>query len=148
MAAWRILTVGLTLTLFGFGMANSSLSTPLAKKVLYEPHVTQLTGTLVKEVAPGAPNYSSIEDGDKAETYWFLKLQTPVDIDADKAVPVNEQERNISKIQLVLDHVQYKKWKSQLKKRVTVTGTLFHRWNAHHHAPVLMIVQNVRAIVK
>jgi hypothetical protein len=58
---------------------NQTAPTPNAPDCLsYEPSVVRLTGTIVRETFPGAPNYASVEQGDKPEVYWFLNLSRPI----------------------------------------------------------------------
>lgn len=110
----------------------------------YGPTKVRLTGTLIKRTFPGPPNYESIPDGDKPETYWLLALSRPDCVNADKNDSFNLAQRKIRRIQLVfLNRTIYKTQHWLLRKRAVVEGTLFGANNGHHHTPVLLIVSHV-----
>lgn len=78
----------------------------------YKPAVIELHGTMVRKTFPGPPNYEGIRKGDTAETYWLLKLDSPVCVDEDKVSPdLNPAQKNIRSVQLVLDEGGYKKYR-------------------------------------
>lgn len=109
----------------------------------YEPAVVQLHGKIMRETFPGPPNYESIEEGDMPETYWILNLKTPVCIHGKKGDEIDIPRQNISKIQLILDSGQYKKFSSLLGKDVIVTGMLTGSISGHHHTTALLTVQDI-----
>jgi Domain of unknown function (DUF4431) len=107
----------------------------------YEPVLVSLKGTLVRETLAGPPNYEDIHKGDKPETIWLLKLQSPICVDQDKVQPdLNPSQKNVRKVQLVLDNEHYERAKALLGRRVVATGTLFGAHTGHHHTTVLLTV--------
>jgi hypothetical protein len=107
----------------------------------YEPVRVSLRGTLVRETLAGPPNYEDTHKGDKPETIWLLTLESPICVDRDKAQPdLNPSQKNIRKVQLVLDNEHYERAQALLGKRVIATGTLFGAHTGHHHTPVLLTV--------
>jgi hypothetical protein len=62
-------------------------------------------------------------------------------VDEDKAQPdLNPSQRNVRKVQLVLNDQHGERANSLRRKRVVVTGTLFGAHTGHHHTPVLLTV--------
>ena len=110
----------------------------------YEPAVVALHGTLVRKTFAGPPNYEDIRKGDAAETYWLLNLDSPICVDEDKTDPdLNPAQKNIRRVQLVLDPKAYEQFKALLGKRVVATGSLFGAHTGHHHTPVLLTVTSL-----
>jgi hypothetical protein len=110
----------------------------------YKPAVIELHGTMVRKTFPGPPNYDDIHKGDRAETYWLLKLDSPVCVDEGKVSPdLNPAQKDIHTVQLVLDEDGYKKYRRLVGKRVVTTGSLFGEITAHHHTPVLLQVKSI-----
>ncbi|MBZ5547108.1 MAG: DUF4431 domain-containing protein [Acidobacteriia bacterium] len=110
----------------------------------YEPAVVALHGTLVRKTFAGPPNYRDIRKGDKAETYWLLNLDSPICLNEDKAEPdLNPAQKNVRRVQLVLDQEAYEHFKAMLGKRVVATGSLFGAHTGHHHTPVLLRVSSL-----
>ena len=117
----------------------------LGNCVSYERAVVRLTGRIIIKVFPGPPNYASVEEGDKPEPAWILHLTKPICIKADKDDEFNVAEDKVSDIHLVLDGNQFRQLRPLMRKgAVTLTGTLFHAFNAHHHANVLMRVRGIK----
>jgi hypothetical protein len=105
-----------------------------------------LTGTIARETFPGPPNYESVANGDKAETYWILTSSEPVAICASKAdKPGNATGRPQQRLQLVLDEKQYKLYAPLLNGRVSVKGPVFSAHTGHHHTEALVTVKNMQA---
>lgn len=123
----------------GFGLAQ------LSGCERYEPTVVIMHGTIVRRTFPGPPNYDNIHKGDRAETYWLLKLDTPVCVDEKQASPdLNPAAKGIRAVQLVMMDVDaYKKYRELVGKRVIAKGSLFGQITAHHHTPVLMKVKSI-----
>lgn len=101
---------------------------------------TEITGTLYKDTFAGPPNYESIADGDKPETYFLVKLVKPVCVDGGAGA--DELEGNftdIKNIQLVLNgESTYDSLRTSLGKPVKCTGNLFSAHTGHHHTEVLL----------
>jgi hypothetical protein len=110
----------------------------------YGPSVVRLTGTLIRQTFPGPPNYESVRKGDKPETDWLLDLSRPVCVDQDKVEPdLNPAQRDVRRVQLVVDETAYKTHKNLVGKQVVATGTLFGEHTGHHHTPVLLTVSTL-----
>ena len=115
-------------------------------KLKYEPNIVELRGALDLQTFPGAPNYESVRKGDDPERHFYLKVDHPFDVDADPKGPVEEAvaERNVRIIQLSIDEEDDKLWKkfrsAGMGANVVISGTLFHRFDGHHHSRILMAV--------
>jgi hypothetical protein len=117
---------------------------PLAQGcVQYEPDVVTLTGTIKQHTLPGAPNYESVAKGDTPERVWVLHLARRICVAANAD---SEKEENVSDLQLVLPdgQKQYRRYRSLLGRRVSVSGTLFHAQTGHHHTKVLLTVSDIK----
>ena len=107
----------------------------------YEPTVVRLEGTLIRKTFAGPPNYESVRKGDRAETYWLLRLVRPICVDRDKKDPdVNPGHSDIRVIQLVINPQFYKTHAKLVGKHVVTTGTLAGGITGHHHTAVLLTV--------
>jgi hypothetical protein len=112
----------------------------------YEPAVVELAGRVERQIFPGRPNYESIENGDEPDTYWILHLSAPVCTRQDD-VRYYGAERDVTRMQLVLTREQYETYRPLLEQRVVARGTLMYWITGHHHTPVLLQAQSVRAVV-
>lgn len=125
-------------------IALRSASTPVVVEpcLTYESQTVVLTGTMKRHTFPGPPNYESVVKGDAAEIVWVLHLAKPVCVSANND---SEEEKNVSDLQLVFEEgqKQYDRYRRLLGRRVSVTGTLFHAQTGHHHARVLLTVQEI-----
>ncbi|MBI5179621.1 MAG: DUF4431 domain-containing protein [Nitrospinae bacterium] len=146
-ALWRLgfLFVNILLLCQLFG------SPALAKEqkcLRYAPEVVTLTGTMSEETFPGPPHYESLDDGDEPIEYWFLYLDRPVCVYSnEKEYPSEYAESGVNKVQLVMhEHALYKTKRWLLDKKVSVTGTLFHRNTGYHHADILISLKTLDAI--
>jgi len=107
----------------------------------YEPALVSLHGILVRKTFAGPPNYRDIHKGDEPETVWLLKLESPICVDEDKLQPdLNPSQRNVRKVQLVLNKEHSERANVLLGKRVVASGTLFGAHTGHHHTSVLLTV--------
>ena len=104
-----------------------------------------LHGTLSRKTFAGPPNYEDVRKGDKAETFWFLSLVSPICMNEDKSEPdLDPSRENIRKVQLVLVEVgAYDRVKALVGKKVVATGTLIGGISAHHHTPVLLTIKSI-----
>ncbi|HKR01422.1 MAG TPA: DUF4431 domain-containing protein [Pyrinomonadaceae bacterium] len=127
----------LVLCVSGRGSAQQCLS--------YDPAVERLTGTLLKKTFPGPPNYESVRKGDRPETFRILHLDSPVCVTGNTD-DVNEPERNVTDVQLVLDEGQYAEIQRMTGRRihVVVSGKLFHAHTGHHRTSVLLMVSSIK----
>jgi len=90
----------------------------LLKTVFYEPEEVELSGMLYKVTYPGPPEYMSVEMGDRPE-------------------------EGVRELQVVFS--DSKPSADQMKKELTLRGTLYHAHTAHHHRRVLMMVKDWEA---
>lgn len=124
---------------------NYSQDKAQAQQVFYQPKVVNLEGTIVQHTFPGPPNYTSVRQGDRPERCWLLILRHPVDVAGEKQDSVNDPEKNVTGLQLIIE--DYKKWGTLVGKQVSATGTLSHSMTGHHHTRVLMDVQDLRPVI-
>lgn len=106
----------------------------------YEPTVVTLSGTLVRKTFPGPPNFESVENGDRAETGYYLQLAPSICTQAATDDDAGDHD-GVKEIQLVLSGPQYDALRPKLGARVTLTGSLFEAHSGHHHTPVLLMVR-------
>jgi hypothetical protein len=129
MYPWALL--GLSLALTTAARAQQQRDSCLR----YEPDTVQIAGTLVRLTFPGPPNYTSTAQGDRPETYFFLRLARPL---CTVGNAVNDARSDVRLVQLLLDAAGYQALRPRLRERVTLRGTLSSALTGHHHAPVLM----------
>ena len=112
----------------------------------YEPAQEELSGNLDIQTFPGLPNYESVANGDEAEKGLYLKLDNPIDVIATKVDANAETERNVKIVQLILIHQGFWKRLENLGRgaHVVFKGKLSHRLTGHHHARVLLEVEQIR----
>lgn len=114
--------------------------------VFYEPHLTELKGTLYQKTYPGPPEYSSIEHGDIPESPVFLILTEPVDVllAESEAEPFNQPEIGVREIQIVFskDDPPEDLW----SKGISVKGSLFSAHTGHHRRRVLMMADSWKPV--
>ena len=110
-----------------------------------------LTGKLRLQLFPGPPEYSSIENGDRADYCWVLELDRPSFLQALN-VPVNELTLDLSDIlkrseanvvMLGSDKEMGSICEQYEHEQVAVKGHLFHAHTVHHYTPMLMDVKEV-----
>ncbi len=107
----------------------------------YDPAVVKISSTLIRQTFPGPPNYERVSKGDSAETYWLIQLRRPVCVNEDKSEPdLGPAQKDIRKIQLVIEPAIYKGDKDLIVKQVIATGKLPRASSGHYHTPVLMAV--------
>lgn len=112
----------------------------------YEPDKVSLEGTLELQTFPGRPNYESIQNGDEAETQWYLRLNEPIEVEPNpkNQAESSELEKNVKIVQVVIDD---KDWSKRGEgKRIRASGSLFHRWSGHHHARVLLNIDTMSVL--
>jgi hypothetical protein len=104
----------------------------------------QLSGTVKFLIFPGRPNYTSIKEGDYPERQPYLYLDKKIDVEMKAVKDVKENSydnvRDIRLVQLVVMNMNdFKVIKENL--RITIKGELSGPMTGHHHAKVLMDVQ-------
>lgn len=112
----------------------------------YEPMVVQLTGLIQQQTFAGPPEWESVERGDQALTYWILHLNAAINVGDDRFDFINEPEKNVLEIQLVLNQQQHKRYETYLEQPVQVSGTLFHQTTGYHFKKILMDVENIELL--
>jgi Domain of unknown function (DUF4431) len=132
----RVLRVTLVMALSAFVATHAA--TPCLQ---FEPAVTSIVGTLTRKTFPGPPNYESIKDGDRPETYWYVIPATALCVAGTPGDAVNGKDlADITIVQLTLLHDEYTTHARLLGKNVNVTGTVSAAITGHHHAPVVLEV--------
>lgn len=109
--------------------------------VSYEAEAT-LTGIVHFRMAPGAPNYESIEAGDRAERQPILDLYGPTCVEGQRKDRI-AITREVLSVQLLLPPGS--RLGSLENRPVTVIGTIAGRITGNSKVPVLMRVTSVRA---
>lgn len=99
-----------------------------------------LEGRLIRHTYPGPPNFESIADGDRKETYWLLKLRRPICVAASphNADGLKGGAKDVTAVQLVVAPRDYKRHRRLIGQEVIATGTFFSAITAHHHTPILL----------
>jgi hypothetical protein len=117
-----------------------SLATAAAKAdCLSYTHRVTVSGTLTRQVFAGKPNFTSVARGDKAETYFVLRLDQPVCVDANPAYPKDMVAMaDILDMQLILYQPQFQQLRRWLGKHVVLQGSLDTATTGHHHTPVIL----------
>ena len=88
----------------------------------YEPEVVELVGKVKRHTFPGPPNYESVEQGDRPETYWVLCLSKPICVEPAANSPKLNSNRESGISQLQLTQVNYNRYRKLLGKKVRVKG--------------------------
>jgi len=132
---------------FTFQIATNPLKLKMGAP---EPLVT-LYGKLILKLFPGPPEYSSIEDGDRADYCWVLQLDN-ISLALALSTPVAEPASNIKDIMcrpnprevfLSLDEDMEDFCCAHVDMWVAVEGHLFHAHTAHHYTPILIDVKKM-----
>jgi hypothetical protein len=106
----------------------------------YDPQVESVRGTLT---------IKSYEDprevGSRKLKFMVLELAAPLCMKAQPSKDFNVEERDVQRIQLVVsDDALNKPLHAFLRKKVVITGKLFHQFSALHVEKVLIGVTAVR----
>jgi hypothetical protein len=130
MMSVRLVAVGVFLAFAGYAQAETCLT--------YTSPVN-LEGTLVRKTFAGPPNYEDVRTGDRAETYWLLRLQEHICVAGRRIdAGIDAAQSSVTEVQLVLTAKQYRSYRNRIGKRVRVSGMLFGAHTGHHHTPVLL----------
>jgi hypothetical protein len=109
--------------------------------VSYESEAT-LEGIVHFRTAPGAPNYESVEAGDRAERQPILDLYEPLCVEGHRSDRIT-LTRHVTSVQLVLSSGQ--RLDSLENRQATVNGTVSGRITGNARIPVLLRVTSFRA---
>jgi hypothetical protein len=109
--------------------------------VSYESEAT-LKGIVHFRTAPGAPNYESIEAGDRAENLPILDLYEPQCVEGQRGDRI-AITRQVTSVQLLFPSGS--RLGSLENRQVTVIGTISGRITGNSRVPVLMRVTSFRA---
>lgn len=105
-----------------------------------------ISGRIIKKTFAGPPNYESIKNGDRPETYLVLKLDQPICLGKTPGDDLNEAAENINLLQLLIaDDAQHKAASKLVGQTVVVSGSFFSAQSGHHHTPVLLELTQIRA---
>jgi len=112
-----------------------------------EPATVVLSGIIERATFPGPPNYESVAKGDAEETCWLLRLGQPICLEASVNLSgdIDHSARSgVRRIQLVFEGSDgYRIYRDLVGKSVRATGGLFAAFSGHHHAEVLMTVDDL-----
>jgi hypothetical protein len=136
----RVMFVALLL----FMLAIPELALAGSDCLEYMPAVVQLVGTIKEEVYPGRPNFESLAKGDEPEWCLILHLDKPICLKGRPGDEIERDRKNVKKLHLVFLRGNYQNSKKMLNKRVTVTGKMSGAFTAHHHAEVLIDVDQMK----
>ena len=115
----------------------------------YEPEEVVLSGKIERQTFPGPPGYESIGKGDEIERGWYLRLHQAIRVEVGKNNSDGnaQPEKNVRILHLTWNY-EAKKIDASIQKsvgkQVTLKGHLFHAFSGHHHARVLMWVDEAR----
>jgi hypothetical protein len=110
----------------------------------YGPAIVTLTGTIVRQMEYGPPNYGEDPAHDAKEVYWYLELHDPICVGGKKDHSEEmDEEKNIRKIQIVYPN-GYPKGDHWINHRAAIAGTLFDAVSGHHHTKVLIEARDTR----
>ena len=115
--------------------------------VNYTPAVVKVEDRIERRIFPGPPNYMSVEDGDRRDVQWILRLSKPVCVNGKGGdTPDSESEADVSELQLVISSSgEFRRYRPLLGRDVLVTGALFHAFTMHHRTSVLLTVRRIEA---
>jgi hypothetical protein len=112
--------------------------------LLYEPEEVEVSGFLYETIYPGPPEYASVELGDCPEEVVILTLKEPINVEIKGGKETdddfNEPEKGVRELQVVFSASMPSA--HQMKKEITLKGTLYHAHTAHHRRRVLMMVHS------
>jgi hypothetical protein len=113
----------------------------------YLPAIVTVSGVISTETNFGPPGFGEDPSHDSKEKQLFVVLDSPLCVNGDKdpKSPNAESEIDVAKMEMVYfpENPFQKMW---LGKHVSVTGKLFHAFDAHHHTPVLIIANETSVL--
>jgi hypothetical protein len=118
--------------------------------------VVSMKGKLIFKLFPGPPEYSSVEEGDRADYCYVLQLDddsralalaTPVAGPANSLTDIVSRS-NYGDLFLAMDDGMKNVCHKYVNEQVTVEGHLFHAHTTHHYTPVLIDVKMIKIAEK
>lgn len=104
--------------------------------VQYEPHVVSLRGTVI---------YRTFADANgQPERSPLLLLDNPICVEASAGDAFNVSEGDQIIIHLNADPEKFGRERAISDRRVVAKGSLYHNHTAHHHAALVLTVQELR----
>ena len=101
--------------------------------------IVTLTGTITQHTDFGPPNFGEDPAHDEKQRYWRPDLDNPICVNGkNEDSPDMDGESDVRNLQIVYlkGYPQGGDWAGH---RASVTGTLFHAYNGHHHTTVLIL---------
>lgn len=116
--------------------------TAFAKEYKYEPVKAEISGTIIQKMYYGPPGYGEDPKTDPKVYPYLLKTYTSNDFISDGKDPMNETEKKVVELQLILENekIDLKKF---LHKKVKIKGTFSHAASGGHYTKVLCNVQEI-----
>ena len=94
-------------------------------------------GRLQRQTFAGPPNYTSVDEGDRPETFFVLVLGQRLCVQEDQADATSSASPvDIDSVQLVLSAPQYAQYRSLIGRPVIVTGKWMNAVTGHHYTPL------------
>jgi len=125
--------------------ARTAFATKI-RTAYFQPKKTELIGTIESQTFPGPPNYENIANGDEVESGWYLRLSGPINITyapREKAVDNDMPLKNVKIVQMIVHYSSPTKELVKSGNKVKITGTLLGKLTGHHHARVLINIENI-----
>lgn len=116
---------------------------------LFSTNKNDTRGIVETQTFPAPPGYESIAHGDKIESGWYLKLQHPVNVliaPGQKPIDNDISTYNVKVVQMIVDYSKPYKVFVRNGNVVKMTGKLFNELTGHHHARVLIEIENIEVI--
>jgi len=111
----------------------------------YEADGVELTGTLMRRIFPGPPNYESIKAGDRADSVWVLRLRQSIRVNS---LGVFAAQRRIGEVQLIVSEVDHRRMRTYLDHTVVFRGNLKGAEWGWHHLPVVFWAKPYIVVLK
>ena len=132
----------LVVVLSSVGLAHAAMCTSL-------DHPIEVQGVLTSETFPGPPNYASISEGDRPETYFFVTLRSPLCVPRGTSESQPWVDR-IQTIQLTFNwetaRASYAALRRHLNTTVKCSGVLMGAQTGHYHSIVALTEAKCHAI--
>jgi hypothetical protein len=146
--------IALSCFVYYFFLSERIPQNPLALRANAPEKLVSLKGCLTLKLFPGPPEYSSIEDGDREDYCWILKLDEAsflTAITTPVAEPANDLNRIVKRlhpdeVMLVLDEHLEEFCQKYQNCEIESLGYLFHAHTIHHCTPILIDVKELKLV--